>query len=142
MMNSMSNLKLHGAGIGARLGGLAVLAFLVLTTGCNEHRDRIISVDAIPFNVEGVYSVTGDQQVTIHWRANQETDIAYYKVYRNTAPTGTFTVSLMLPVPDAVQLPPPVAMHVHAALVMAAGKVSVTVAPMASLVPAFDTAIV
>jgi hypothetical protein len=91
MMNSKIKL-LTGAGFGARLGGFAVLALLAMTAGCNEHHDRIISVDAVPFNVEGVYSVTGDQQVTIYWRANQETDIAYYKVFRNGAPTGTFTL--------------------------------------------------
>jgi hypothetical protein len=73
------------------LGGLAVLALLA-ATGCNERKDRVITVDAIPFRVEGVYSVTGDEQVTIYWRANQESDIAYYKVFRNNAPTGTFTL--------------------------------------------------
>src|SRR5204862_6394429 len=63
-------------------------------------------------------------------------------VYVKAAPTGTYTVSPMLPVPDAVQLPPPLATQVHEALATAAGKVSVTLAPIASLVPAFDTAIV
>jgi hypothetical protein len=42
--------------------------------------------------VEGVYSVTGDQRVTVYWNANQEDDIARYKVYRNLAATGTFTL--------------------------------------------------
>lgn len=92
MTTWMSKLAGSGAAFGARMSGFALLAFLAAATGCNDHHDRIISVDAIPFDVEGVYSVTGDQQVTIHWRANQETDIAYYKVYRNNAPTGTFTL--------------------------------------------------
>src|SRR5713101_4389427 len=47
----------------------------------------------------------------------------------------------MLPVPDAVQLPP-FATQLHVALLMAAGSVSVTVAPTASLGPVFDTTIV
>src|SRR5690349_8918758 len=91
MWNSITKL-MSGAGLGAKMGGLALVAVLAMTTACNEHPDRIMSVDAVPFDVEGVYSVTGDLQVTIYWRANQETDIAYYKVYRNNAPTGTFTL--------------------------------------------------
>src|SRR5258708_18359281 len=63
-------------------------------------------------------------------------------VYVKVAPTGTFTVSLTWPVPDAVQLAMPVAIQVQDALVMAAGSVSVTLAPMASLVPVFDTTMV
>ncbi|MEK7347546.1 MAG: hypothetical protein AABZ94_01605 [Candidatus Eisenbacteria bacterium] len=73
------------------LTGLAVLALLG-ATGCNDSKDRIITVDAVPFTVDGVYSVTGDLEVTIYWRPNQESDIAYYKVFRNSAPTGSFTL--------------------------------------------------
>ena len=75
----------------ATLTGLAMLALLG-ATGCDERNDRVISVDAIPFTVDGVYSVTGDDEVTIYWRANQENDIAYYRVYRNGSPTGTFSL--------------------------------------------------
>ncbi|HEY6572981.1 MAG TPA: hypothetical protein VI198_06640 [Candidatus Eisenbacteria bacterium] len=75
----------------ATLGGLAVLALLG-ATGCDDTHDRVIAVDAVPFKVDGVYSVTGDLEVTIYWRANQERDIDYYKVYRNNAPTGTFSL--------------------------------------------------
>lgn len=75
----------------ATLGGLAVLALLG-ATGCNDSKDRIITVDAVPFRVEGVYSVTGDLEVAIYWRANQERDINHYKIFRNGAPTGTFTL--------------------------------------------------
>ena len=68
------------------------LTLVGLTTGCNDHHDKIVSVDNPPFTVDGVYSVTGDGQVTIYWRENQESDIDYYKIYRNDAPTGTFTL--------------------------------------------------
>jgi hypothetical protein len=67
------------------------LAFAALTLGCHE-RDRVIAVDAAPHRVDGVRSITGDGEVTIDWRENQESDIAFYKVYRNDAPTGTFTL--------------------------------------------------
>jgi hypothetical protein len=74
--------------IKASLGTVAVVALLA-ATGCRDN-NRITNFDAEPFRVDGVYSVTGDGEVTVYWRANQEDDIAYYKVYRNTAPTGTF----------------------------------------------------
>jgi len=67
------------------------LALAALTLGCRE-RDRIVAIDAAPFRVDGVRSITGDDRVTIEWRENQESDIAYYKVYRNGAPTGTFSL--------------------------------------------------
>jgi hypothetical protein len=63
----------------------------VATAGCNGE-DHIIDVDNPPHLVQGVYSVTGDDQVTIYWMNNQESDIDRYKVYRNSAPTGTFTL--------------------------------------------------
>ncbi|MGE5177036.1 MAG: hypothetical protein ACM3JJ_11765 [Hyphomicrobiales bacterium] len=69
--------------------GLTLVAF---TTGCNDHHDRIVTPDNPPYRVEGVYSVTGDGQVTIYWTENQESDIAYYKIYRNFSSTGTFTL--------------------------------------------------
>lgn len=67
------------------------LALAALTLGCHQ-KDRIVAVDYAPYRVEGVYSVTGDGEVAIYWRENQEGDIAYYKVYRNSAPTGTFSL--------------------------------------------------
>ena len=70
---------------------LAAVAALLLTTGCRE-RDRIVALDLPPHRVDGVYSVTGDGEVAIHWRANQDDDIDYYKVYRNVSATGTFTL--------------------------------------------------
>ena len=51
------------------------------------------------------------------------------------APTGTVTAVLMLPLPTAGHAPPPVPAHVHVTPVSAAGNVSVTVAPIASLGP-------
>ncbi len=69
-----------------------VLSFVFLALGCARDKVTNVVVDTPPHRVDGVYSVTGDGEVTIYWRANQESDIAYYKVYRNSAPTGTFTL--------------------------------------------------
>jgi hypothetical protein len=92
MWNLRKLLGLGGVNRSAALFGVAGLLLLATATGCDDHHDRVISVDALPYVVEGVYSVTGDQAVTVYWRANQESDISYYKVYRNTAPTGTFSL--------------------------------------------------
>jgi hypothetical protein len=66
------------------------IAFLAL--GCHNSDNVVNVVNSPPHTVDGVYSVTGDGLVTVYWRANQENDIDYYKVYRNNAPTGTFTL--------------------------------------------------
>ena len=76
-----------------RFWGLALGAVLLLgAAGCNDSKSTVVGTDPPPFNVEGVRSVTGDGQVTVTWRLNQETDIDHYAVYRNLAPTGTFTL--------------------------------------------------
>jgi hypothetical protein len=48
----------------------------------------------------------------------------------------------MFPDPLAVQVPPPAPLHVQVAPVMAAGTVSVTVAPVTALGPEFEATIV
>jgi len=53
-------------------------------------------------------------------------------VYVAVPPARRSTVSLMFPVPEAPQLDPEDAVHVQVTLVRAAGKLSVTVAPVAS----------
>jgi hypothetical protein len=66
-------------------------AGLLGAAGCNNDK-TIVAPDPPPFRVDGVHSVTGDGLVTVSWHANQESDIDYYKVYRNSASTGTFTL--------------------------------------------------
>src|SRR4029079_5657172 len=67
--------------------------------------------------------------------------IVQLAVYVTVPPLGKLTGSLMLPDPDAVQvpLPEPTQVHEH---VSDAGNVSATVEPDALLGPAFDAVIV
>ncbi len=58
------------------------------------------------------------------------------------APAGRLTRTLTLPDPEAGQVPPPAPTQVHVAPRIAAGNVSVTVAPIASLGPALLATIV
>jgi hypothetical protein len=69
-----------------------VLAVSVAFVALGCHGDKVTNVggDPPPHRVDSVYSVTGDGEVTVYWRANQENDIDFYKVYRNNAATGTF----------------------------------------------------
>lgn len=69
----------------------AAAGVLLLTTGCSTE-EKVVALDLPPHRVDGVYSVTGDGLVTIYWRPNQDDDIAFYRVYRNLAATGTFTL--------------------------------------------------
>ena len=60
--------------------------------------------------------------------------------YVRLPPFGRLTLALMVPPPLAAGQPaPPAAAQVHVADVIAAGKVCTSVAPFASLGPAFDT---
>lgn len=63
-------------------------------------------------------------------------------VYVNVPPKSTVTESLMLPEPLALQLEPTDAEQVQVTPVKTAGKMSVTVAPIASLGPLLVTVIV
>ena len=63
-------------------------------------------------------------------------------VYVTLPLTGKLTVSPRLPLPDAVQLPPPAPTQVQLTLVHAAGKLSVTVEPGAAEGPALLAVIV
>ena len=56
--------------------------------------------------------------------------------------TRRLTEALMLPLPEAGQVEPAVAVHVHVTPVSVAGSVSVTVAPVITDGPAFDATIV
>ena len=57
-------------------------------------------------------------------------------------PGARLTLALMLPLPDAGQLDPAVAVHVQVAPVIVAGKVSVTVAAVTDDGPALEATIV
>jgi hypothetical protein len=68
--------------------------------------------------------------------------IAAVSVYVAVPLANKLTVSLIEPVPEAEQLDPADAIHVHVAPVSAAGSVSVTVAPVTAEGPAFVATIV
>ncbi len=65
------------------------VAGLLLFGGC--HDDGSYYVDRTPPRApQGVFSVTGDEQVDIYWLENCESDLAGYRIYWNDEPTGYF----------------------------------------------------
>lgn len=73
--------------IRARLQHATLLASLALSlSGCVEPTaPRDVTPPAAP---RGVYSVTGDHRVLLHWLANTETDVAGYRIYWSACSHG------------------------------------------------------
>src|SRR3954466_304170 len=92
----------------------------------------------------GVGSVTPPGAVTVAVLLSVPTadaEMVQLAVYVVLPPAGRLIVSLMLPLPDAVQVPPPAPAQVQVQ-VSDAGNVSATVEADALLGPAFDAVIV
>jgi len=89
MKNKTHIRKLFGGSFSAQTIALLVLvlAMTFLVVGCD---DDPVDVNDPPSAPDGVYSVTGDEQVTICWNKNPEPDIAGYDIYWNDEPTGLF----------------------------------------------------
>ena len=64
---------------------LPLLALGILLGGCSEKTTAPVAPPAAP---RGLYSVTGDRQVTLVWLANTESDLAGYRVYEAPCATG------------------------------------------------------
>lgn len=63
----------------------SIVGIATLGTGCEEDTPNLP-----PSAPDGVFSITGDGQVTICWNKNPEPDIAGYDIYWNDEPTGQF----------------------------------------------------
>ncbi len=74
------------AGLRALLPVLGVALLILGVTGCeDEHHD--LRPPAAP---QGVFSVTGDGQVTVHWIRNTEPDFDHYLVWRGPDYEGPY----------------------------------------------------
>jgi hypothetical protein len=72
-----------------------ILGLAVMMTGCNDNNSSpSVIPPTAPIDVtppaapRGVFSVTGDGGVTLHWLANTEFDVAGYRVYEADCPNG------------------------------------------------------
>ena len=67
------------------------LLLLASLLGCNSDFIEIDSeAPAVP---RGVFSITGDQKVTISWYPNHESDFSGYNVYRSASENTGYYVS-------------------------------------------------
>jgi hypothetical protein len=88
--------------IGTLKSALGALVLAVALIGC-ESNDKIYVSDidyAPPATPRGVYSVTGDQEVTVVWLGSDEQDLAGYLVYRSRTLEGPYNVIANLEVAD------------------------------------------
>jgi len=77
-----------------RIAMALMLGLAVMMTGCNDDSTPPTYVPTAPLDVtppaapRGVFSVTGDGSVAVHWLANTEPDVAGYRVYQADCPNG------------------------------------------------------
>lgn len=67
---------------------LAAFAAAALLAGCND--DVVYVEDGPPAIPTGVYTITGDGEVTVQWYAVREDDVEGYGVYRSRMLTGAY----------------------------------------------------
>lgn len=79
----------ENCGIGLWAAAALLLPATLLLAGCQEEVVEVVA-DLPPSAPDGVFSITGDLEVTICWNPNPETDIAGYDIYWNDQPTGFF----------------------------------------------------
>jgi len=82
------------------LAALLLPALLVFTGCCDDCDDTVVVLDNGPPSApDGVFSVTGDEEVTIYWNPNPEPDIAGYDIYWNDEEAGWYEYLATVP-PD------------------------------------------
>ncbi len=64
---------------------MMLIAAGLLIAGCHE----VTGPGRAPAAPRGVYSVTGDHQVMLHWLANTESDVAGYNIYQAPCSRGS-----------------------------------------------------
>jgi hypothetical protein len=81
---------------------VGAMAMALLLMGCESNDTIVLSeVDVSPpATPRGVYSITGDLQVTIVWLGSDEQDLAGYRVYRAKALEGPYDVIAEIRVND------------------------------------------
>ncbi len=62
---------------------VSIMLLAVLFLGCEDESTRYVSSDDAPAIPQGVYSITGDEQVTIYWLTVQDADLKEYRVWRS-----------------------------------------------------------
>lgn len=67
------------------------LALALGLAGCSDSPTEVAADVTAPAPPQGVYSITGDQQVTLRWIKNTEPDFSRYSIWRGAAYDGPYT---------------------------------------------------
>lgn len=69
-----------------------ILTLSSLSSGCGSDKESLPIDREPPATPRGVYSITGDNQISIIWFPNGERDMAGYKVYRSLSKLGDYAM--------------------------------------------------
>jgi hypothetical protein len=74
--------------------GLALAGVILAAGGCNDDDDCVCCPEdhEPPAAPRGLYSITGDDQVTLVWLASTESDLAGYRIYWSDRYDGTYSL--------------------------------------------------
>jgi hypothetical protein len=123
--------------------GIAVALPSVLVMDTSARRVIVVVSVAVLFAGVGSVDPPGNATVAVFDNVPVAVDATVALTVNVTVPAAsTLTAAEMLPEPEAGQLDPAEAVHVHVAPVRLAGNVSVTVAPVMADGPAFDVTMV
>jgi hypothetical protein len=75
----------------------AVLATLLVAGCCDECNNGPVIVDYPPAAPTGVYSITGNGWVEIHWNPNTEPGLKGYDIFWSDSESGTFQYMVSVP---------------------------------------------
>ena len=80
------------------VGSLVAMALAaLLVAGCCDECDAPVVVEYPPAAPTGLYSITGDTWVEIHWNANTEPDLAGYDIFWSDSESGSFEYLVSVP---------------------------------------------
>lgn len=71
------------------LASVVFTVFTLVLVGCDDD-DNIVAVDTVPATPQGVFSVTGDEEVWVLFNGIYERDVDYYNVYRSLDPVNNY----------------------------------------------------
>lgn len=86
------------AALNVLIAALLLPALTFFTGCCDDCDDTVVVLDNGPPSApDGVFSVTGDREVTIYWNPNPEPDIAGYDIYWNDEEVGFYEYLATVP---------------------------------------------
>ncbi len=98
-MRTPSSIRRSAIGHAKRSAILAgsLVAAMLLLAGCCDECDGPVVVDYPPAAPTGVFSITGDGWIEIHWNPNTEPGLAGYDIFWSDSESGPFDYMVSVP---------------------------------------------